>query len=52
MHSAKPSLQPDAEAYRRLKEEKPELAGEADPLQYGKAPEVRRRGRRCGALCL
>jgi hypothetical protein len=30
----------DPEAYRRAKAERPELAGEQDPMEYGKAPEV------------
>ncbi|KIY98204.1 pre-mRNA-splicing factor SYF2 [Monoraphidium neglectum] len=34
----------DPEAYRRAKEEKPEVAGEADPLLYGKAPDVGEEG--------
>ncbi|KAI8469464.1 MAG: hypothetical protein J3K34DRAFT_279920, partial [Monoraphidium minutum] len=33
-------IEVDPEAYRRAKAEKPELAGDADPLQYGKAAEV------------
>ena len=36
-----PPPQIDPEEYRRLKAERPELADTTDPLQYGKAPEVR-----------
>ena len=39
-HTRPPPPQVDPEEYRRLKAERPELAGERDPLEYGKAPEV------------
>ncbi|GBF98417.1 peptidyl-prolyl cis-trans isomerase-like [Raphidocelis subcapitata] len=37
-------MQPDLEAYREAKEKRPEVAGEADPLEYGRAAEVGEEG--------